>query len=80
MIVNDPAIVAELAALYPRYEQALVSNDVDTLVSPSNSPSNLQTGRMTAARWQQSYEQLKALSILHGPLDPTAAYTLQSLP
>lgn len=33
MIVNDPEVIAELAALYPRYEQALVSNDVDTLVS-----------------------------------------------
>jgi len=32
MTVNDPAIVAELATLYPQYEQALVSNDVDTLV------------------------------------------------
>jgi hypothetical protein len=32
MIINDPAIVAELATLYPQYEQALVSNDVDTLV------------------------------------------------
>jgi hypothetical protein len=33
MTINDPATVAELAALYPRYEQALVSNDVDTLVA-----------------------------------------------
>ncbi|MGC1460926.1 MAG: oxalurate catabolism protein HpxZ [Terracidiphilus sp.] len=33
MIINDPEVVAELQALYPRYEQALVSNDVDTLVS-----------------------------------------------
>ncbi len=33
MIINDPTIVAELAALYPRYEQALVANDVDTLVA-----------------------------------------------
>jgi hypothetical protein len=32
---------------------------------------------MTAARWQASYDQLKALGILHGPLDPTTAYTLQ---
>lgn len=32
MTINDPAIVAELAALYPRYEQALVANDVATLV------------------------------------------------
>jgi Protein of unknown function (DUF3225) len=33
MIINDPEVVAELAGLYPRYEQALVTNDVDTLVS-----------------------------------------------
>jgi hypothetical protein len=32
MTINDPKVVAELAALYPLYEQALVSNDVDTLV------------------------------------------------
>jgi len=33
MIINDPEVAAELAALYPRYETALVSNDVDTLVA-----------------------------------------------
>jgi hypothetical protein len=32
MTINDPAIIAELAALYPRYETALVTNDVSTLV------------------------------------------------
>ena len=32
--------------------------------------SGAQTGRMTAERWQASYEQLKALGILHGPVDP----------
>jgi Protein of unknown function (DUF3225) len=32
MTINDPEVVAELAALYPQYEEALVSNDVDTLV------------------------------------------------
>lgn len=31
--VNLPEIVAELRELYPRYEQALVANDVDTLVA-----------------------------------------------
>ncbi|MDR3737568.1 MAG: ABC transporter substrate-binding protein [Terracidiphilus sp.] len=36
-----------------------------------------QTGRMTAARWQTSYDQLKSLGILHGPIDPTSAYSLQ---
>jgi NitT/TauT family transport system substrate-binding protein len=38
-----------------------------------------QTGQMTAARWQASYEQLKPLGILQGPLDPTTAYTLKFL-
>jgi hypothetical protein len=33
MIINDPNVVAELSALYPRYEQALVSNDVATLMA-----------------------------------------------
>ena len=33
MLINDPATIAELRELYPRYEQALVSNDVDTLVA-----------------------------------------------
>ncbi len=31
MQINDPATVAELAALYPLYEEALVTNDVETL-------------------------------------------------
>lgn len=31
MLINDPATVAELAALYPLYETALVTNDVPTL-------------------------------------------------
>ena len=33
MTVNDPEVLAELRALYPRYEEALVNNDVDTLVA-----------------------------------------------
>ena len=33
MVINDPETVAELRELYPRYEQALVSNDVETLIS-----------------------------------------------
>ena len=32
MVINDPETVAELTELYPRYEQALVSNDVETLI------------------------------------------------
>ena len=33
MIINDPETVAELRELYPRYEQALVNNDVETLIA-----------------------------------------------
>jgi hypothetical protein len=33
MLINDPATVAELEALYPRYEQALITNDVPTLTA-----------------------------------------------
>jgi hypothetical protein len=31
MQINDPEIVAELKALYPQYETALVTNDAETL-------------------------------------------------
>ncbi len=33
MTINDPEVIAELQALYPQYEQALVSNDVDKLMA-----------------------------------------------
>ena len=32
MRINDPEIVAELEALYPKYETALVTNDAETLI------------------------------------------------
>ena len=31
--INIPEVLAELRELYPRYEQALVTNDVETLVA-----------------------------------------------
>ena len=33
MQINDPEVVSELRTLYPLYESALVSNDVETLTS-----------------------------------------------
>lgn len=33
MIINDSAVIAELEALYPEYERALVTNDVEKLVA-----------------------------------------------
>ena len=32
MTINDPEVIAELQALYPLYERALVTNDVEKLV------------------------------------------------
>ncbi|HUN85628.1 MAG TPA: ABC transporter substrate-binding protein [Terracidiphilus sp.] len=37
--------------------------------------SGTQTGRMSAERWQATYEQLKSLGILQGPVDPSKAYS-----
>ena len=31
MVINDPAVLAEVTALFDRYEAALVGNDVETL-------------------------------------------------
>jgi len=31
MVINDPHVLMEVEALFARYEQALISNDVDTL-------------------------------------------------
>jgi hypothetical protein len=33
MQINDPSTVAELRELYPQYEKALITNDVDTLTA-----------------------------------------------
>ncbi len=33
MTINDPEVIAELETLYPEYEQALVTNDVEKLVA-----------------------------------------------
>jgi hypothetical protein len=58
MTINDPDIVAELAALYPLYEQALVNNDVETLVAMFwHSP---QVMRFGAAENLYGHEELEA--------------------
>jgi Protein of unknown function (DUF3225) len=31
MLINDPETVAELAAIYPQYETALITNDIPTM-------------------------------------------------
>jgi predicted alpha/beta-hydrolase family hydrolase len=39
--------------------------------------SGAQTGHMTAERWQATFEQLKSLGLLSGPIDPASAYSLK---
>jgi hypothetical protein len=45
MLINDPEIVAELEALYQKYEAALVANDAETLTRMFwNSPHSMRFG------------------------------------
>ena len=45
MTINDPTTIAELRELYPRYEHALVTNDVATLTAMFwNSPNAIRLG------------------------------------
>jgi Protein of unknown function (DUF3225) len=45
LLINDPGIVAELQALYPQYEAALVGNDIETLTGLFwNSPHAVRMG------------------------------------
>jgi hypothetical protein len=45
MLINDPSTHAELAALYPLYEGALVNNDVPTLTAMFwDSPNAIRLG------------------------------------
>jgi hypothetical protein len=45
MRINDPDIVAELQALYPQYERALMTNDAETLTRMFwNSPQVMRFG------------------------------------
>ena len=86
--LRDPAPTNALLlklnpALNPAQEaytaQALRDGGFITGIEPGQSTPD-QTGQMTATRWQTSYEQLKSLGILQGPLDATTAYSLRFLP
>jgi hypothetical protein len=65
--INDPEIVAELQALYPRYEAALVENDVETLTSLFwNSPYAV---RMGLAENLYGIEQIAAFRKQRSPVN-----------
>jgi hypothetical protein len=58
MVINDPEVVAELAALYPKYEAALVANDAETLTAMFwNSEHAVRFG---AAENLHGYEEISA--------------------
>ena len=81
----DPAATnARLLQLYPALNPAQEAYTAQTLRDggfvTGGDPSGVETGKMAAARWQANCDQLKSLGILHGPLDPKVAYTLQFLP
>jgi NitT/TauT family transport system substrate-binding protein len=83
--LSDPAATnAMLMKLNPALNSAQEAYTTKALRDGSfitgDDPSGSQTSHMTAARWQGAYEQLKALGILHGQLDPTTAYTLRFVP
>jgi NitT/TauT family transport system substrate-binding protein len=83
--LRDPAATnAHLLQLNPALNPAQEVYTAQTLRDggfiTGDDPSGAQIGKMNPARWQAEYEQLKSLGILHGPLDPTTAYTLRFLP
>ena len=85
----DPAAVdAHLLQLNPSLNPAQEAYTAQTLrdggfisgSNPTTPQTSDQTGHMLPARWQSSYDQLKSLGILHGPVDPATTYTLRFLP
>lgn len=63
-------------ALNPQQEAFTAQALRDGSFVTGSDPTGAQTGRMTSARWTASFEQLRSLGILQGPLDPATAYSL----
>jgi NitT/TauT family transport system substrate-binding protein len=83
--LSDPAATnALLLKLNPALNPAQEAYSAQALrdggfIAGSN-PAGDGIGHMTAARWQTGYDQLKALGILQGPVDPAATYSLKFAP
>jgi len=79
--LSDPAATnAFLLKLNPALNPAQEAYSAQALRDGEFITGGAQIGHMTAARWQTDYEQLKALGILHGPVDLAAAYSLSFAP
>jgi hypothetical protein len=67
MQINDPEVIQELADIYPKYETALVTNDVETLVAMFwASP---QVVRFGAAENLYGIEEIEAFRKGRSPLN-----------
>jgi NitT/TauT family transport system substrate-binding protein len=73
---ND-ALLKLNPALNPAQEAYTAQTLRDGHFITGEDPSGAQIGRMTARRWQASYDQLQSLGILARPLDPATAYSLK---
>lgn len=74
---TDAALLKLNPALNPAQEAFTAAALKNGGFITGDDPSGAQIGQMTAARWNATYEQLKSLGILQGPVDPSTAYSLQ---
>jgi hypothetical protein len=69
MTLNDPPVVAEVTAAFERYEQALLSNDNETLLGMFlEAP---ETVRYGVAEVQHGYDEIAAFRRKQAPFDRT---------
>jgi NitT/TauT family transport system substrate-binding protein len=64
-------------ALNPAQEAYTAQALRDGAFVTGSDPTGSQVGRMTAARWQTSFDQLNSLGILQTTFDPATAYALK---
>jgi len=74
---NPDAVNKQLLALNPALNTAQEAFTAAALRDGGFIGSGAEVGSMTAARWQASYDQLKALGILQNSFDPASAYSLK---
>ncbi|WP_082662143.1 ABC transporter substrate-binding protein [Terracidiphilus gabretensis] len=76
--LKDPSQVNKyLLTLNPALNPAQEAYTAQALRDGGFIGDDAQVGQMTAARWQASYDQLKALGILRNAFDPAQAYSLK---
>ncbi len=77
---NPEPVNKYLLTLNPALNPAQEAYSAQALKDGSFVGQDMEVGRMTVARWQATYDQLKGLGILKNAFDPTTAYSLKFLP